>query len=150
MTQFIAKRNQWLQEVIDFLHPHALESDIDFYTFQTPFLTENPDLLIIGINPGGNGSYQKVLNKKKLTKRTPESMLYKLNLLVDKPYWEYDKNGKPLTGNEGTDNIRLRLGMMLNKDNKGDTLLSNTEMTNFLFMNTPKPKESRNRSNSFV
>lgn len=145
MNNFPTQRDQWLEEVIDFLHPYAIVADIDYYTYQTTFEKENPDLLIIGINPGGNGSYHKILKEKNLTRRTPESMLYELNLLVEKPYWEYDENGKPLTGNNGTDNIRLRLGMMFNKDNQGLHLLKKTEMTNFLFMNTPKEKDIKSK-----
>ena len=49
---FITQRDNWLEEVSNQCHEFALMCNLDFYVFQTPCNIYNPELLIIGINPG--------------------------------------------------------------------------------------------------
>jgi len=80
--EFEIKKEKWLQEVADGCHEIATEIDLDFYIFQTPIIY-NPDLLLIGINPGSNNSYSKMLKEKGVKKREASSLYYNENLLVE-------------------------------------------------------------------
>jgi hypothetical protein len=125
-TEFLEKRDKWLNEVCDECHEFALEINLDFYVFQTPCDKCKPELLLIGAKPGGNRSYKEVLEEKGYDKRTPSSLYYKENTLVEKPKWETGK---------GSDVMRARLKKVFNSDNNLD-ILSETVMMNMLYFNT--------------
>lgn len=127
MNEFELKRDKWLQEVAEQCHEFALKTDLDFYVFQTPIFN-NPDLLIIGINPGGTGKYSDYLMSNKVEKRKPESLYYSDNTLYVKPDWEVDK---------GNDTMRSVFKRVFNKENKLD-ILENTMMLNMFYFNTQK------------
>jgi hypothetical protein len=127
---FLLKRNKWLEEVVEKCHEFALKLDIDFYVFQTPCDIYNPDLLIIGINPGGGKGYKKMLENEQLEKRPIESLLYSVNTLTTKPYWEIERNEK------GADFMRSRMNSVFTKENGLNKTLEKAVMMNMCYFNT--------------
>ncbi len=120
----------WLNEVTNECHEFALETDLDFYVFQTPIIY-NPELLIIGINPGGMGSYSQYLKKNNVKKRSPNSIYYSENTLINKPEWEIENKLK------GNDVMRNAFKRLFNKENNLD-ILQNTVFMNMFYFNTQK------------
>ena len=58
---------KWCQDVVDFCNPKAEQLNLDYYCFQSAMPTFEPDLLIIGINPGGNCPFNKKRTKDELS-----------------------------------------------------------------------------------
>lgn len=58
---------RWCQEVVDFCNPKAEQLDLDYYCFQSAIPTCEPDLLVIGINPGGSESFRKTRTKEEVS-----------------------------------------------------------------------------------
>lgn len=58
---------RWCQEVVDFCNPKAEQLNLDYYCFQSAIPTCEPDLLVIGINPGGSESFRKTRTKDELS-----------------------------------------------------------------------------------
>ncbi|TZF81764.1 hypothetical protein FW774_17050 [Pedobacter sp. BS3] len=132
---FIPKRDLWLEEVNSQCHEYAKEIDLDFYVFQTPINKYNPDLLIIGINPGGEGKYSKWLERNKKDKRTNESLYYGVNTLVEKPYWEIEDK------NKGADTMRAAFSKVFTEENGLKSVLKNAVMMNMIYFNTKTEKD---------
>lgn len=129
--EFIKNKEKWLNEVSDDCHEFALKTDLDFYVFQTSCENFKPDLLIIGINPGGNTSYKSMLLDKGYKKRPANDLGYNENTLIKKPDWEQDRGG---------DVLRNRLSRVFNDQNNLN-ILDNTVMMNMFFFNTVKANE---------
>lgn len=55
--EFEAKLSVWLNDVAATCNKYAKEINLDFYPFQSS-VEFNPDLLILGANPGGEGAYR--------------------------------------------------------------------------------------------
>lgn len=136
MNDFKEKREKWLKEVAEQCHLFATDKkygiDKDFYVFQNSSDIYNPEILLIGINPGGNCSYKEILEKKsnengiRIERRTWEMLDSDPVNLYQKPTWEKDK---------GADYMRSRLSMIFyNEELKKK--LKKTVMINMLFMNT--------------
>lgn len=124
MNEFELKRDKWLNEVSDKCHEYALKTDLDYYCFQTSIIY-NPEILIIGLNPGSNGKYSEYLIKENISKRPMESLFYSQNLLVDSAYdWE-----------DGMGQIRRKFKDIFFTD-KLFSKLSKSVMTNFTYFNT--------------
>ena len=130
MTQknFIIRRNKWLEEVSNQCHKFALKCDIDFYVFQTPCDTFKPELLIIGINPGGGKPYSEMLKCKGYEKRPSTDLGYDTNTLTTKPIWEKEK---------GNDVMRSNFSRVFTIENNLKSTLENTVMMNMFYFNTP-------------
>lgn len=77
MTQELDK---WLEEVAEQCHEFAIEIDLDFYCFQSPLPTTNPETVIIGINPGGYGKYSGTLEKHSINKRSKNLLSQSINI----------------------------------------------------------------------
>lgn len=122
--------NQLLSEVSDTCHVFADKIDRDFYVFQTPIIY-NPDLLIIGINPGGGKSYKEILSEKRYEKRPANDLGYNDNTLTTKPAWESDK---------GSDILRDRLSRVFNPENNLN-ILEQSVMMNMIYFNSQKAHE---------
>lgn len=133
MNDFEIKKEKWLREVSDTCHEFALKIDLDFYVFQTQ-VYYNPDLLIIGINPGSSKTYQKALNEKKYDKRPYNDLGYDENTLVRKPQWEIDEKLK------GADRLRGAFKKVFNEKNDLD-ILEHTIMMNMFYFNTTAEKD---------
>ena len=58
---------RWCHEVVDFCNPKAEQLNLDYYRFQSAMPTFEPELLVIGINPGGCGPFRKVRTKDELS-----------------------------------------------------------------------------------
>src|SRR5690606_7611955 len=105
--EFLQKREIWLKEVADQCHEYALDIDKDFYVFQTRSDLFRPEILFIGINPGGKKTYQHALKDIKSNnledRRLWTNLGYESNTLVSKPDWETQNNLK------GNDVMRSRL-----------------------------------------
>ena len=142
---FIQKRDQWLEEVSNQCHEFALECDLDFYIFQTPCNNYSPDLLIIGINPGGDGHYSDILREKGYNKRSASDLAYDINTLTTKPEWEKGKDGKK--DDKGSDVMRDRLSRVFNNENQLKGTLENAVMMNMYYFNTKKQVDLREVSN---
>lgn len=63
---FEEKMQIWAKEAIKYCHPMAEKLDRAFYAFQSKTI-ENPELLLLGLNPGGRYNYEH--------KMTPENLL---------------------------------------------------------------------------
>lgn len=63
--------SEWCVDVANQCDVYAKESNLDFYVFQSDYPTENVDLLILGINPGGSESYAKALENKRIERGKP-------------------------------------------------------------------------------
>jgi len=133
--EFILKRNQWLEDVSNQCHEYALKCDLDFYVFQTPVDLYNPDLLIIGINPGGGKPYSELLIQKGYSKRSATDLAYDVNTLTTKPQWEIEGKLK------GNDVMRSSFSRVFTKENSLEKVLQNTVMMNMFYFNTPKEKD---------
>jgi len=131
-TDYIIKRNKWLEEVSYDCHNFALQNDLDFYAFQTPIETYNPDLLIIGINPGGGRSYSSILKEKGIPKRSASDLAFDVNTLTTKPQWEIDDKMK------GNDVMRNKFAKLFSAENGFNNILDNSVMMNMVYFNTPK------------
>lgn len=136
--EFTEKKNTWLKEVSDQCHKFALECNLDFYVFQTPCDLYNPDLLVIGINPGGNKSYSDLLKEKKYNQRPPNDLGTDINILTTKPYWEKDK---------GSDVLRKNLKKVFLTNNGLWGMLENAVMMNMFYFNTAHEKDIKSISN---
>ncbi|WP_166333015.1 hypothetical protein [Sphingobacterium chungjuense] len=124
MTEFNDKIERWLQEVTDRCHGFAIKADLDFYAFQTKIIS-NPELLIVGINPGSNGKYTDYLSNNKQSKRLPHSIHYTENLLVEGGKgWE-----------DGMQSTRRKFREMFH-DEQLFTVLQNSVMMNAIYFNT--------------
>lgn len=134
--EFLQKRDQWLKEVSDQCHEFASkdESYPDFYVFQTPCDKYNPDLLIIGINPGGGRPYTEMLKKKGYTKRPSTDLGYDTNTLVTKPQWEKEK---------GNDAMRSAFSRVFTDENKLKKTLEEAVMMNMCYFNTLTEKDMK-------
>lgn len=132
MNDFEIKKEKWLREVSDTCHEFALKIDLDFYVFQTQ-VYYNPDLLIIGINPGSSKTYNEILADKKYDKRPYSDLGYNENTLVRKPQWEIDEKQK------GADVLRSAFKRVFNKDNDLE-ILEQTIMMNMFYFNTKTEK----------
>lgn len=136
---FHAKRVNWLKEVADQCHKYATQLDVDFYVFQTPCEQYNPDLLIIGINPGGGKGYNEMLLKNHWVKRPFESLQQDVNTLTTKPYWEIESKEK------GADYMRFRMSKVFTAKNNLKEILENAVMMNICYFNT-KDESLMNKS----
>lgn len=58
---------KWCSDVVDFCNPKAEQLNLDYYCFQSAMPTFEPDLLVIGINPGGNSTFKKMRTKDELS-----------------------------------------------------------------------------------
>jgi hypothetical protein len=142
-TKFIERRDKWLEEVSKQFHEVALKLDTDYYVFQTDCSVYNPDLLIIGINPGGSGKYSEKLEefKKEGYERRPASSLkYTLNTLTTKPDWEIANKWK------GGDKLRDSFKRVFNEKTGLKQTLENAVMMNMFYFNTVKAVDLENIS----
>lgn len=131
--KFKEEINPLLNEVSDTCHEFALKIDRDFYVFQTPIIY-NPDLLIIGINPGGGKSYKEILREKDYEKRPANDLYYTDNTLTTKPDWEIKHKIR------GSDTLRNRLGRVFNTENNLN-ILDQSVMMNMIYFNSQKANE---------
>ena len=131
MNDFEIKKEKWLREVSDTCHEFALKINLDFYVFQTQ-VYYNPDLLIIGINPGSSKTYKEILADKKYDKRPYNDLGYNENTLIQKPQWE--------AKGQGADKLRSAFKRVFNKDNDLD-ILEHTIMMNMFYFNTTVEKD---------
>ncbi|GAP72038.1 hypothetical protein [Candidatus Symbiothrix dinenymphae] len=150
---FEEKLNSWLTEVCDQCHEFAKQIDVDFYVFQTPLPANyNPDILIIGINPGGFKSYSQALEEKAkdlqrdYKKRTIDSLYYDVNTLTQTGTGKYA--------------LRDRLKLIFNSK-KSFSALEKATIMNMVYFNTRQerdlykfPKEiieyCQNKTNEFI
>jgi hypothetical protein len=136
-SEFLEKKETWLNEVSNQCHEYALKIDLDFYVFQTPCDRYNPKLLLIGINPGGSKSYKEALEGKGYDKRPASDLGYEENTIAEKPEWEKTK------GLPGSDVMRNRLRKVFNANNHLD-ILKDAIMMNMFYFNTKKAKDIYN------
>lgn len=142
-NKFIELREKWLEEVSKQFHEVALKLDTDYYVFQTDCSVYNPDLLIIGINPGGSGSYTKKLEefkKEGYDRRPGWSLKYNENTLTTKPAWEIEKKEK------GADKLRNSFSRVFNEKTGLKQTLENAVMMNMFYFNTVKAVDLENIS----
>ncbi len=81
MENFNAKILEFWTEVQEIYDPIQKETDLNYYVFQTS-IRYNPDLMIIGINPGGEFS-----SEKNLVNKMAEQGKFK-NMYIDWMYTE--------------------------------------------------------------
>ena len=132
-SDFIIKRDEWLQDVRDQCHEFAQEIDLDFYIFQTQVNEYNPDLLIIGINPGGDNKYSDWFKKKEnvgVQIRPIISLSQGVNTLVEKPNWEIEEKER------GADKMRAAFSRVFTAESGLKPILENAVMMNIIYFNT--------------
>ena len=75
--QFNQNLNNWLQEVANGCYQIAVNSaynmDMDFYVFQSN-VSFQPELMIIGSNPGGNKEYSTMNREQGRERRTANNL----------------------------------------------------------------------------
>lgn len=94
--KFLEKRDKWLKEVANGCHDLAIEypENPDFYVFQSDCKIENPDLLIIGANPGKYVKYLDKMREKGLIRRYEDNLGYDTNQYIENennPEWKINK-----------------------------------------------------------
>jgi hypothetical protein len=132
-NKFIELRDKWLDEVSNQFHEVALKLDTDYYVFQTDCSIYNPDLLIIGINPGGNKTYIVKLEefkKKGYDRRPGWSLKTNVNTLTTKPDWENENKEK------GADKLRSSFSRVFNEKTGLKQTLENAVMMNLIYFIT--------------
>lgn len=142
-TKFIELRDKWLEEVSNQFHEVALKLNTDYYVFQTDCAVYNPDLLIIGINPGGCGNYSDKLiefKKQGYDHRPGWSLKYNENTLINKPDWEKANKEK------GADKLRSAISRVFNDKTGLKQTLENSVMMNLFYFNTVKADDLENIS----
>lgn len=134
LNDFIQKREKWLDEVAEQFHQFATDKeygiDKDFYVFQTNSDIHNADILIIGINPGGDKPYSQALKEKGISRRTGKDLGYSENLLVKAADW-----------GDGMEHIRKNFRMVFHNDELFRKL-ENSIMMNIIFMNTKNSNQA--------
>lgn len=137
-TRFIALRDQWLEDVSKQFHEVALKLDADYYVFQTDCAVYRPELLIVGINPGGAGKYTEKLDefkKEGYDRRPAHSLKYTMNTLTTKPNWEIANKEK------GADKLRANIDRVFNEKTGLRQTLENTVMMNLYYFNTVRASD---------
>ena len=132
MKDFELKKDKWLKEIAEQCHEFALKTDLDFYAFQTPIFL-NPEILIIGINPGNSGKYTNYLTENNTDRRKPESLYYSQNLLVE------EANG----WTDGMTQVRRKFREIFFTDLLFSKL-QNSVMTNMIYFSTQSSEELKN------
>ena len=126
--KFKQEVDNWLNEVCEQCHKYAKDIDVDFYVFQSELPKNyNPQLLIIGINPGGHKTYKKMLEEKGIERRTKETLYYDVNTFAKKPNWETGK---------GSDRMRSVLRKIFAE--RLFSVLENSIVMNMFWFNTTK------------
>ena len=91
MSKFIPELEQWAAEVIEKITPIAEEINLAYYPLQSE-AKMNPELLIIGLNPGSQGEYkeQKTNDKWEFKdgKMTTERLLKGNPFIDEKDEWK--------------------------------------------------------------
>lgn len=65
--QFEIELENWLEDVATTCDKFAKEINLDFYPFQSQVHNKlNVELLILGVNPGGTGKYERTRTKNDL------------------------------------------------------------------------------------
>ena len=84
--------DKWLTEVSEGCHNIAIRNKEypDFYVFQSPILL-NPELLIVGANPGGNTKYAELLGKRGVDRRDKNDLANETNKYLDSSNWHINK-----------------------------------------------------------
>ena len=120
MNDFELKREKWLKEVATTCNKYGEILDKDYYVFQTDSKKYSPEILLIGINPGGSENF-KIRNWDELDS-DPVT-------LYEKPDWEKKCKLK------GADVMRARLKKVFYNDILFEKL-KKTTMINLLYFNT--------------
>ena len=142
---FEEKLQMWAKEVATKCHDYALKNDVDFYVFQSE-LPQNPkpDLLIIGINPGGYVSYNTKMKEKGIEKRTWKDLSQGFNTYSRKPDWEKDKGNdvmrRVLVGTHDYDNVKPNEKCIFFNE-KLFSILDNAVAMNMYYFNTKKESD---------
>ncbi len=125
---FQEKLNNWLSEVADQCDKFARTTDLDFYVFQSDYPKRSVDLLILGINPGGSGSYtQTIANKRK--ERKDESIDKRDKTMLAQGVNIYAVDGA------GNDVMRGKLKRVFTNDFLAEELFKSTA-ANIYYFNT--------------
>ena len=125
---FQKKLDKWLTEVANQCDVYAQETDLDFYVFQSDYPTHPVDLLILGINPGGSGSYKAAINNKR-NERNDHSISKRDKTMLAQGINIYAVDGV------GNDVMRGKLKRVFTTDYLADQL-SNSIATNIYYFNT--------------
>lgn len=107
MNDFKIKREKWLEEVAQGCHDLAKKNIEypDFYVFQSSSDNYNPELLIIGANPGSYHRYSDKLIDKGIERRTAKDLGYDSNQYIENennPEWKINKPILRMFSNENT------------------------------------------------
>ncbi|MCL2436056.1 MAG: uracil-DNA glycosylase family protein [Lentimicrobiaceae bacterium] len=143
---FEKKLEVWAEEVATKCHDYALKNDVDFYVFQSSLPEKpNPDLLIVGINPGGHVSYKEKMKEKGKEKRTWQDLAQGFNTYSRKPYWETSNANnyvmrRALVGTHDYDNVPSN-GNCIFFNEKLFNILDNAVIMNMYYFNTKKESD---------
>jgi hypothetical protein len=100
-TNFDSDILAWKQKIVDqcdaFAKDESKDLDLDFYVFQSA-VSYNPELLIIGANPGGNATYSEVNLKNNRERRTADQLGYSSNQFIENPTWGSGSLNKLFSG----------------------------------------------------
>jgi hypothetical protein len=136
-NEFNKNLQTWLNDVATTCDKFAKEIDLDFYPFQSPLPKGKVDLLIVGINPGGDTSYKAMLVQKSkdfgkvIDARSSEMLASDENMYAVKPQWEIGP---------GNDIMRTKLKRVFITEQLQNILLNSIVMNMYYFntQNTAK------------
>ena len=89
MKNYKTELLNWAEEVINKFTPWAEKFNIDYYPLQSK-AKENPEYLIIGLNPGGGNTYNS--QKGNRAWQFVNSKMTVERLLKGNPYFGYEKD----------------------------------------------------------
>ena len=130
MNTFELDREKWLKEVAERCNHYTSIIKKDYYVFQNSSNQYNPEIFMIGINPGGNEPNRPTGRKWYELESDPVT-LYK------KPTWETKK---------GADNMRSKLRLLFHNEFLFEKL-KKVIMINALYFNTKSSNEAYNINN---
>ena len=128
MEKFQRRRKELLEKIANICNDYARKLNKDYYVFQSSSSLYNPEILIIGINPGGDGHYKR--------DRTWEELESDPVTLFSKPEFEVENKLK------GADFMRAKLRLLFYNDVLFEKL-KNTVFTNMIFFNTKSSGDVR-------
>ena len=103
MSKFVPELEQWAAEVIEKITPIAEQIDLAYYPLQTE-AKMNPELLIIGLNPGSEGEYNEQKTKDKWEFKDGKMTIERL--LKGNPFIEGKKTWSVIEGIENIDFVK--------------------------------------------
>ena len=139
------KLNEWAKKTVKDYHDLASEKEINLaYYTQSPLsnIVDNPELMVVGINPGSKGTYSEQIENKNWTYLNQDKNHLDEKHLLEGNYCR--EEGKPSSwDNHKKWNYWSKLKRCLSESNLSTIIDDDSKViiTNASFFNTPKANE---------